>query len=118
MNRQVYKNKEAFLEQNAALGAELPYSTHTEIFREKVTIGNKVAPNRICAQAMEGCDGTVAGSPDELTLRRYLRFAKGGPGLIWYEAVATVPEARASAHQLMVHEDNIDATKRLLDQVR
>ena len=27
---------------------------------------------------MEGCDGTAGGSPDELTLRRYDRFAKGG----------------------------------------
>lgn len=118
MNRQVYKNKEAFLEQNAALGAELPYSTHTEIFREKVTIGNKVAPNRICAQAMEGCDGTAAGSPDELTLRRYLRFAKGGMGIIWFEATACMEEGRANPRQLWLHEENVDDFKRIVEQIK
>ena len=45
---------------------------------EKIEIKNKVIPNRLACQAMEGCDGTAGGSPDELTLRRYDRFAKGG----------------------------------------
>ena len=101
-----------------ALGVDFPMSADVSALFAPLQLGHVRAENRIAFQPMEGTDGTLTGAPDELTCRRYLRFAKGGPGLIWYEAVATVPEARASAHQLMVHEDNIDATKRLLDQVR
>ena len=101
-----------------ALGVDFPMSERVDALFTPLQIGHVRAENRIAFQPMEGTDGTLQGAPDELTCRRYLRFAKGGPGLIWYEAVATVPEGRASAHQLMVHKDNIDATKRLLDQVR
>lgn len=101
-----------------ALGVDFPISENVGALFSPLQLGSVRAENRIAFQPMEGTDGTLTGAPDELTCRRYLRFAKGGPGLIWYEAVATVPEARASAHQLMVHPDNIDATKRLLDQVR
>lgn len=100
------------------LGLQFPLSENTASLFAPLQIGHVRAENRIAFQPMEGTDGTLAGAPDELTCRRYLRFAQGGPGLIWYEAVATVPEGRASAHQLMVHRDNIDATRRLLDQVR
>ncbi|MBQ2990880.1 MAG: flavin oxidoreductase/NADH oxidase [Clostridia bacterium] len=100
------------------LGVEFPMSENIGALFTPLKIGHVCAENRIAFQPMEGTDGTLSGAPDELTCRRYLRFAKGSPGLIWYEAVSSVPEGRASAHQLMVHPDNIDATKRLLDQIR
>ena len=56
-------------------------------------IGSKRAANRIAIQPMEGCDGTRDGSPDELTVRRYLRFARGGAGLIWFEATSVCRRA-------------------------
>lgn len=118
MNRQIYKNKEAFMEQNIALGGQLPYNDSTEILKQSVTIGTKVAPNRICAQAMEGCDGTRGGSPDELTIRRYMRFAKGGMGIVWFEATACMEEGRANPRQLWIREENLDDYKRIVEQIK
>ena len=81
-------------------------------------IGNKTFPNRLACQAMEGCDGTSDGAPGELTERRYLRFAAGGAGLIWFEATACLPEGRANPRQLWLTESNLDAFQRLLDKIR
>ena len=67
---------------------------------------------------MEGCDGAGDGTPGELTVRRYHRFAHGGPGLIWFEATAILPEARANPRQMMLTEKNADAYKKLLDGMR
>ena len=101
-----------------SLGVSFPMSSDVGSLFKPLQLGHVQAANRIAFQPMEGTDGTLGGAPDELTCRRDLRFAKGGPGLIWYEAVATVPEGRASAHQLSVHKDNIDTTKKLLDEIR
>ncbi|MGN1020512.1 MAG: flavin oxidoreductase/NADH oxidase [Aristaeellaceae bacterium] len=89
----------------------------TPLYRP-LPLGAVTAPNRIAFQPMEGTDGTEDGAPGELTVRRYERFAKAGPGLIWFEAVATVPEGRASAHQLYLTGDNVDAFRRLTDDIR
>ncbi len=96
----------------------LPLREDTAPLFEPLAVGNRAVSNRIAFQPMEGTDGTLDGAPGELTRRRYLRFAKGGPGLIWFEAVATAPEARASARQLQLTEQNLDAYKKLLDEMR
>ena len=67
---------------------------------------------------MEGCDGTADGAPDELTVRRYDRFADSGAALIWGEACAVVREGRANPRQLWLHEGSLDAFKRLTDRIR
>ena len=100
------------------LHAFLPLSDDTQALFQPLTLGNVQAANRIAFQPMEGTDGTEDGAPGELTIRRYHRFAKAGPGLIWFEAVATLPEARASAHQLWLTEKNVDAFRTLLDEIR
>lgn len=66
---------------------------------------------------MEGADGTSGGAPDELTFRRYERFAGGGAGLLWLEASAVVNEGRANPRQLYICEDTKDEFKRLLDHI-
>lgn len=101
-----------------ALSAFVPMSDHTEVLYRPLSIGGKTVNNRIAFQPMEGTDGTATGEPGEWTVRRYERFAKAGPGLIWFEAVATVPEARASAHQLAITDKNVDHFKRLNDRIR
>lgn len=102
----------------AEVRADLPLSEDVSPLFQPLTLGTKAAPNRIAFQPMEGTDGTEGGAPGELTIRRYERFAKAGPGLIWFEAVATVPEGRASAHQLYLTEENVDAFRRLTDDIR
>lgn len=113
-----YASLDAVSEKAEALGAFLPMSEDTACLFQKLKIGTHAAENRIAFQPMEGTDGIKDGAPGELTVRRYERFAKGGPGLIWFEAVATIPEGRASAHQLYLTEKNADAFKRLLEDIR
>lgn len=114
----VYLNKENFIKDNGDLKLDLPYSNDTKILGEQVKIGNKVAHNRLACQAMEGCDGTYTGEPDELTIRRYDRFAKGGAGIIWFEATAVMPEGRANPRQLYIDENNVDAFKREIERIK
>ena len=108
MIRKVYATVEEFKAQNDELGLNLPFSEDLSVLGQELKVGNKVIPNRLACQAMEGCDGTPGGSPDELTIRRYDRFAKGGAGVIWFEATAVLPEARANPRQLYIHDGNVD----------
>ncbi|MEA3406990.1 MAG: NADH:flavin oxidoreductase, partial [Chloroflexota bacterium] len=63
-------------------------------------------PNALAVQPMEGCDGDAAGRPGPLTERRYRRFARGGAGLLWFEATAIEQAGRANPRQLMLTEEN------------
>lgn len=99
-------------------GVNMPWSDSTEIFRAPVTILNKTVHNRCAYQAMEGCDGTRGGEPDELTRRRYLRFAEGGAGIIWFEATAVLEEGRANPRQLYIHEGNVSAFSRMVAEIK
>lgn len=99
-------------------GVNLPVSENLDVLSQPLTVRGHVIPNRIAIQPMEGCDGTPDGSPGELTLRRYDRFARSGAGLIWFEACATSEEVRANPRQAWLKESNLDAYKRLADGIR
>ena len=58
--------------------------------------------NSMAIHPMEGCESTLDGRPDELTWRRYLRFAQGGAKLLWFEATAVREDGRANARQLLI----------------
>lgn len=118
MGHSVYFSKEAFSQDNATLPRPLPYADTTAILKTPVTVGSLTAPNRLVCQAMEGCDGTKDGAPDELTVRRYHRLAKGGAGVIWFEATASLPEARANPRQLYITPDNVGAFARLVTEIK
>ena len=118
MVRKVYLKQEKFLKQNQELNAGLPYAEKTDVLAQPLAAGPVTIPNRLACQAMEGCDGTPGGSPDELTVRRYDRFARGGAGLIWFEATAVMPEARANPRQLYIHEENLDDFKREVERIK
>ena len=60
------------------LGVHLPLSTDLSVLKTPVQAGKLALANRLAVQPMEGCDGTPEGSPGELTLRRYDRFAESG----------------------------------------
>lgn len=96
----------------------LPFSENTAILKDPVTVDGLTFPNRIAIQPMEGCDGTADGKPDELTLRRYDRFAESGAGLVWEEATAVFEEGRANPRQLWINKDNIDAFKAMNERIR
>lgn len=74
--------------------------------------------NRILFQPMEGCDGTPDGAVDALTIRRYMRFAEGAPGIIWFEATAVCNEGRANPCQLYINENTVHSFKNLVSSVK
>ena len=96
----------------------IPYSDDIGVLAKEIDFGDGVAKNRIAIQPMEGCDGEKSGVPGELTERRYLRFAKSGAGIIWLEATAIVGEGRANPRQLFMNENNIDAFKRMIENIK
>ncbi len=83
-----------------------------------VPVGRFTLGNSIGIHPMEGCDGTVEGAPDELTWRRYERFARGGAKLIWFEATAVRDDGRANTRQLLIAPHTADHFARLLEMIR
>lgn len=78
-----------------------------ETLARKVRVGSITAGNAMAVHPMEGCDSTLDGRPDELTIRRYDRFARGGAKLIWFEATAVREDGRANPRQLWITKQNL-----------
>ncbi len=103
-------------EKIAALNADIPLSEDLSPLKKPVRVGHLVAPNALAVLPMEGCDSSPDGSPSELTERRYLRFAGGGAGLLWWEACAVVEEGRANELQMMMTRENLGQFAALLNK--
>jgi 2,4-dienoyl-CoA reductase-like NADH-dependent reductase (Old Yellow Enzyme family) len=88
------------------------------LLARKVRVGGFTLGNSIAIHPMEGCDGTLDGRPDDLTWRRYRRFASGGAKLIWFGAAAVRGDARANVRQLWLHPATMPEFARLLETVR
>lgn len=100
-----------------ALGLSIQLDEDLSPLRRQVQIGAMRTPNALGIHPMEGCDGKADGSPDELTIRRYERFAGGGAGLLWFEATAVVPEGRANPRQLWIHDGSVREFASLVKRV-
>ncbi len=98
------------------LGVEINFSDDLSILSKPVKINNRMSPNSMAILPMEGCDSEPDGSPSELVMRRYMRLASGGAGLIWYEACAVVEEGRANPLQMYLTKSNITEFAEMLKQ--
>jgi len=106
------------------LNLDLPVSSHINLLGESLTIANRTTPNRLCVQPMEGCDADAGGAPGKLTFRRYRRYAEGGFGLIWLEAVAVdgaggfdgVDKISVSVHRPHLRRDEGGEGLKLLEE--
>jgi 2,4-dienoyl-CoA reductase-like NADH-dependent reductase (Old Yellow Enzyme family) len=116
--RFAYKELDELKQDIAKNGLDLDISEDTKILKREVKVGGYVIPNSLAVHPMEGCDAKSDGSPDELTIRRYERFAAGGAGLLWLEATAVVPEGRANPKHFWITRDNVDAFKSLSDTIK
>jgi len=96
----------------------LPFSDNISILGQSNSMGTQTLCNRLVIQPMEGCDGEENGSPGELTKRRYERFAKGGAGLLWFEAVSVSQEAKGNKYQLYLSNDTLDSFSRLIADIK
>ncbi len=101
-----------------SLSLKIGASEDVSVLAKPVGVGNLVAPNSLATQAMEGCDGDSEGRPGPLTFRRYERFAAGGAGVIWSEAIAIVPEGRANPRQLWLNEKSRDGLAAMIKRAR
>ncbi len=86
--------------------------------RVPVTVTGHVIPNRVCFQPMEGCDCHENGAPSELTVEKYIKAARSGAGLVWFEANAVCPEGRTNPRQMMLTKENIEHFKVLVSDMR
>lgn len=109
---------EEFTELSRNLNCPIDAVEDVSILSKPVTAGNLLMPNALGVHPMEGCDGTSDGHPGELTLRRYKRFAAGGAGLLWAEAIAVVPEGRANPRQLCINESTKDSLAAMIRMMR
>jgi 2,4-dienoyl-CoA reductase-like NADH-dependent reductase (Old Yellow Enzyme family) len=100
------------------LGLAIEFSDDLAPLGRPVQIGPLHAGNSIAIQPMEGCDGTLDGRPDELTIRRYCRFGAGGAKIIWGEATAVVPEGRANPRQLLIDDKTTSPLAAMLRECR
>jgi 2,4-dienoyl-CoA reductase-like NADH-dependent reductase (Old Yellow Enzyme family) len=112
-----YNSVDEIMEDVTSFGLKLKFSNNIDVLKKSLTVNGHHIPNSLAVHPMEGCDGKSDGSPDELTIRRYERFAKGGAGLLWFEAVAVVPEGRANPRQLWINDNNLDAFKKLYEKI-
>jgi len=113
-----YQNIEQLQEDLARLELNLPVETDVSALADPVRIGGRRTPNRFVVHPMEGFDAAADGSPQELTFRRYRRYAEGGAGLIWFEATAVLNEARSNPGQLFLDQGNVEAFRRLAEETR
>ena len=92
---------------------ELVAPSASPLLRSLEVEGTRVG-NRFCILPMEGWDGTIAGAPGDLTVRRWRNFGASGAKLIWGgEAVAVRPDGRANPHQLLMSAENMPALESL-----
>src|SRR5262245_55002333 len=109
-----YKSAYAVLADATRLGLQhIEMAEDLSALFAPLCIGGCTIGNRWAIQPMEGCDGTLEGAPDELTLRRYRRFGAGGAKLIWGEATAIADEGRMNPRQLWLHDGTASAIERM-----
>ena len=100
------------------VGVELPWQDDVRVLLEPVRVGESTSPNRLAIQPMEGLDAEANGAPSEATRARYEAYARGGSGLIWFEATSVVPAGRSNLHQLMITRANVEAFGDLVQATR
>ena len=101
-----FKSLDEIRKKSRDLNLALDFSLDLSPLARPVKIGNKTAPNSFAILPMEGCDSFPDGGPSEKVERRYMRLARGGAGLLWWEACAVVSEGKANELQMMITKDN------------
>lgn len=101
-------------------GLSIKAPENTDILKSSIYISENISlENHLCCHPMEGADGKHEdGAPGELTFRRYGRFAKGGAGIIWFEAMAVTSDGRANPRQLWINEKNLGEFERIVYETK
>ena len=100
-------------------GADIGFQEDLSPLWDPLEIGGLTLPNRVAIQPLEAADADVEGAPTRHTLGRYLKYAEGCAGLIWFEACSVdFPQARTHESMLMIKEGNLEKFKRLVERVK
>lgn len=99
-------------------GYGIKFSEDLNVLATSFMVGGHKVSNRFCVHPMEGSDALADGTPSASTFERYRRFARGGSGLIWFEAVSVMPEGRASPNQLMISHENIQDFSKIIEMIK
>lgn len=114
-----YRDTDELAQEIRSLGLDIPIGgDDVSVLFDAVRIGNRATANRFVVQPMEGFDADDDGSPGELCFRRYERYARGGHGVIWFEATAVLREARSNPDQLWIHAANVERFRTLVSRTR
>lgn len=113
-----YKTGDDLKSKARELGYDLPFTDDISPLLNPLMLEGFLISNRFVVQPMEGYDSEPDGSPSPLTARRYLRFAEGGSGIIWFEAVAVSGDGRSNPNQLWLHKENLARFKSLVSNVK
>lgn len=111
-----FKTLKEFQNKMSSMEIDIPIAVSLDALREKIE--EKNIQNRLAIQPMEGCDSTHDGKPGELTVRRYMRYARSGCGILWFEGTAVMESGRSNQRQLLLCEKNKKDFKRLLNDVK
>ncbi len=106
------------LDKAAQLGIDLPYTEDISALFEKKSVASRTIPNSFAVHPMEGFDSSIDGSPSDRVVRRYLRYASGGSGLIWFEAASVVPEGKSNPYQMMLTSYNQKRFSQLIEEIK
>lgn len=99
-------------------GLDLPVSEDVSVLAEPIRLYGRNVKNRLAVLPMENFDGRDDGSPSELTIRRYRRFAKGGAGIIWMESTFTSMDSRSSLRMVGITEKNKDVFAHMITEIK
>jgi 2,4-dienoyl-CoA reductase-like NADH-dependent reductase (Old Yellow Enzyme family) len=113
-----YKTGDDLKSKARELGYDLPFTDDISPLLNPLMLEGFLISNRFVVQPMEGYDSEPDGSPSPLTARRYLRFAEGGSGIIWFEAVTVSGDGRSNPNQLWLHKENLARFKSLVSNVK
>lgn len=112
-----FRNLDEIRGKTSSLGLDIRFDEDISVLASPVRVGHLTSPNRFAVLPMEGCDSETDGSPSKLVYDRYLKYADGGYGLIWFEANAVVPEGRANELQMMLTASNVGRFRDLVSKV-
>ncbi len=112
-----FQNEDDLKETIAHLELEIPWENDLSALLLERTVQGKSVANSMAIHPMEGCDANEDGSPSKLTWKRYKDFARGGAGLIWWEATSVVNEGKSNPHQLVINEETKENLATLVEEV-
>lgn len=112
-----YSDKMNLIEQLKNLGLVLPYSENLDIYHTPLSLYGKIIHNRLGIQPLEGFDSNTSGGPTDMVYRRYLRFVKGGAGLIWFEACAVSDDGKSNPFQMSLNDNNVSDFQKLINEM-